>query len=201
MLRSAEPILRVLDPSTYKGALGPLFSYGRERWRVLYGETPCKENSFMVDLQTAVNRSCSDPELLSIYNGVIDHLRNVLGRLMPQPPNNATQARQGSLSGPSTPASTSGQLLPASSPLEAWDIFVWQWDAAKDFIPLLRGAAPYQEAMTIYAHFLIMLKKLDTQWWLEGWAIHIMERVWACLDDEYKPWIQWPIQEIGWVPP
>ncbi|KAH8176536.1 C6 zinc finger protein [Sarocladium implicatum] len=201
MLRSAEPILKVLNPSTYKGALSPLFSYGRERWRVLYGDTRWKDNSLMVDLQAAVNRSCSDPGLLSIYNGVIDHLRNVLGRLMPQVSNKPTQTQEGSLSGPSSPGSISGQTSLPVTPLEAWDIFVWQWDAAKDFIPLLRGDAPHQEAMTIYAHFLIMLKKLDTQWWLEGWAIHIMERVWASLDDEYKLWIQWPIQEIGWVPP
>jgi hypothetical protein len=152
----------------------------------------------MVHLQAAVNRSCTDPGLLSIYNSVIDHLRNALVRLMPHASNGTGQDREDSISNPSSPTSAQQQIAPA---LEAWDIFVWQWDAAKDFIPLLRGSAPHQEAMTIYAHFLVMLKKLENQWWLDGWATHLMERIWNSLDDEYKLWIQWPIQELGWIPP
>jgi hypothetical protein len=199
MLRSAEPILRLLNPETYKGRLTPVFSYGKQRWSVLFGDHSWKDGSLMVDLQAAINQSCTDPELLSIYNSVINRLRNVLSCLMPHTASGTAQDRQGLQSGPSSPASTQQPITTPS--LEAWDIFVWQWTSAKDFIPLLRGPAPHQEAMTIYAHFLVMLEKLENQWWLEGWATYLMERIWESLEDDYKSWVLWPIQELGWVPP
>jgi hypothetical protein len=145
-----------------------------------------------VGLQSVINKSCTEAELLPIYNDVIDQLRRVLSMLV--------------LDNPSPDSDGDTTMSPAKGPqlcpkLEAWDIFVWQWDAAKDFIPLLRGSEPRQEAVVIYAHFVIMLKKLENQWWLEGWARHLMERVWESLDEEHRQWIRWPIEELGWVPP
>ena len=198
MLRSAEPILRILNPVTYKGILSPIFSYGRERWGVINRELQGRDSSLLSDLQSAVNKTCTNPELLLIYNDVIGNLRHVLSYLVPYP-----YGRSGNPDGaaPSPDPSTPRPSYAAAPKLEEWDIFVWQWDSAKDFIPLLRGSDPPQEAMAIYAHFLIMLKKLENQWWLEGWATHMMEMIWASLDEEHRLWIQWPIQEIGWVPP
>lgn len=197
MLRSAEPILRILNPSTYRGILSPLFAYGKERWRVLYDDVRCTDSSLMADLQEFINKSCTEPELVPIYNDVIDHLRNVLSRLGLHTSGRFGQDRQA----PSPASSVPASAPQTASTLEAWDIFVWQWDAAKDLVPLLRGPTPRQEAMIVYAHYLVMFKKLESQWWLEGWAAHIMERIWASLDDEFQIWVQWPIQEIGWVPP
>lgn len=183
MLRSAEPILRVLDPESYNGRLAPLFAFGRGRWRVLYGgdhQRPSGD-SLLMDLESSVNRGCKEPDLLPIYQKVIDNLRRVFSML-----------------------ALDGDTATAHAPkLEAWDIFifVWHWGAAKDFIPLLRGNEPRQEAVAIYAHFLIMLRKLENQWWLEGWARYMMERVWTALDEEHRLWIQWPIEELGWLPP
>lgn len=193
MLRSAEPILRVLDPKSYKGALSPLFAFGRDRWRLIWRGPQPSGSSILVDIQSTINKTCSDPELLLIYNDIIEKLRRVLSMLVLD------------TSGQETPRDSDGDVSMSAgsgiSRLEAWDIFVWQWDAAKDFFPLLRGPGPRQEAVVIYAHFLVMLKKLESQWWLEGWATHIMEKVWASLDDEHRLWIQWPIEELGWVPP
>lgn len=195
MLRDAEPILRVLNPISYSGRLGPLFAFGKGRWRVLNADRRQYGTSLLVELQSAVNKACTEPDLLSIYNDVIEKLRRVLSMLVLDSP--GADSRDGD--GDMTMSPAAGPQLPPK--LEAWDIFVWQWDAAKDFIPLLRGNELRQEAVVIYAHFLIMLKKLENQWWLEGWARHMMERVWTALDEEHRLWIQWPIEELGWVPP
>ena len=193
MLRSAEPILSVLNPASYKGALSPLFAFGRDRWQLVWRGPQPTGSSILVDIQSTINKTCSDPELLFIYNDVIDKLRRVLSMLVLD-----TSPRETPLDGDGDISMSAGSGV---SRLEAWDIFVWQWDAAKDFVPLLRESEPKQEAVVIYAHFLVMLKKLENQWWLEGWATHIMEKVWASLDDEHRLWIQWPIEELGWVPP
>lgn len=197
MLRGAEPILKVLQPVTYKGSLGPLFSFGRGRWRIIYGDGEHRNSgsSLLVDLQAFVNRTCTEPDLLPIYNNVIEQLRRVLSRLVLE--NHSKESPDNDGDTDMTP-STGHSPQPR---LEAWDFFVWQWEAIKDFVPLLRGTEPRQEAVMIYAHVLIMLKKLENQWWLEGWARHMMERVWATLDQEHRMWIQWPIEELGWVPP
>lgn len=193
MLRSAEPILQILDPRSYKGALTPLFAFGRDRWHVIWRKSQAPGTSIMLELQSTINKTCTEPELLYIYNDVIDKLRRILSMLvLDSSPGETARDGDGDTA-----------MAPPSPPprLEAWDIFVWQWDAVKDFLPLLRGSEPKQEALVIYAHFLITLKKLENQWWLEGWANHIMERVWASLDEEHRLWIQWPIEELGWVPP
>lgn len=191
MLRSSEPILQVLNPQNYKGPLGPLFAFGRGRWKIIYGNSHPVDGSLLTDLQSAINKSCTEPAILAIYNDTIERLRRVLSMVF-EVPADGDDGDGHSASG------TTPKYLPK---LEAWDIFVWQWDAAKEFIPLLRETPPQQEAVIIYAHFLIMLKKLEGYWWLEGWAKHMMERVWNCLDEEHRLWIQWPIEELGWVPP
>jgi hypothetical protein len=191
MLRSSEPILQVLNPQNYKGPLGPIFAFGRSRWNIIFGNSHPVDGSLLMDLQSAVNKSCTELAPLAIYNDTIERLRRVLSMVFEIPAGGNDGDGHSALG-------TNPKYLPK---LEAWDIFVWQWDVAKEFIALLRETPPQQEAVTIYAHFLIMLKKLESHWWLEGWAKHMMERVWDCLDEEHRLWIQWPIEELGWVPP
>ena len=123
---------------------------------------------------------------------MIVHLRRALTRLFPSVDEDE---RMGGMPSMGYGGST------ASKPLEAWDIFIWKWSAAGDFLPLLQGPEARQEAVAIFAHFLIMMKKLENQWWIEGWATHLIEKAWAMLDQERRLWIQWPIEELGWVPP
>ncbi|RYP75434.1 hypothetical protein DL769_003828 [Monosporascus sp. CRB-8-3] len=39
------------------------------------------------------------------------------------------------------------------------------------------------------------------QWWMQGWADHLIERSWSMLDEEHRLLIRWPIEEMGWVAP
>jgi hypothetical protein len=79
------------------------------------------------------------------------------------------------------------------------DAFVWVWEVSDDFLPLLEEGT--QEAVAIFAYFSVVLKKLDKQWWLQGWADHIISRASQLLDHRHRIWIQWPVEEIGWVAP
>jgi hypothetical protein len=41
---------------------------------------------------------------------------------------------------------------------------------------------------------------LDSCWWMEGWATHLIAKIYHLLDEEHRLWIRWPIEEIGWIP-
>lgn len=94
-------------------------------------------------------------------------------------------------------ASASGN---APLSLDLSDAFVWLFIVADDFLPLLKpSAGPAQEALAIFAHFCILLKRLDGEWWLQGWGTHLILRCHSLLDDEHRLWIRWPIEEAGIV--
>lgn len=144
------------------------------------------------DLERLVAKTCAEPDLVPIYHAAIGHLRRILGMVIPEATTTADDAV----------SSSEGSRVAQQRPwLDIGDIFVWKWTVASDLLPLLREPAVRQEAVTIFAHFLILLKKLESQWWLDGWAAHLMDLVWAALDQEHRLWIQWPVEELGWVPP
>lgn len=76
---------------------------------------------------------------------------------------------------------------------------MWIYRYTDSFLPYLK--LPTQEALAILAYFCIMVKKVETQWWLQGWANRIMSEIYDRLDEEHRTWIYPAIEEIGWVPP
>ncbi|ROT35918.1 hypothetical protein SODALDRAFT_316163 [Sodiomyces alkalinus F11] len=188
LLRNIEPILCAIDPITYRGPLAPLFAHGahpENQQPVLIRDPRSEETprTLLGDLERLVAKTCTEPDLIPIYHTAIGHLRRILGMVIPCAPNGDWRATQ--------------QLLL----LDVSDVFVWQWTVADDLLPLLKGQKVRQEAVAIFAHFLILIKKLESQWWLEGWTAHLMRLVWTSLDQEHRLWIQWPAEEMGWVPP
>jgi hypothetical protein len=62
----------------------------------------------------------------------------------------------------------------------------------------LQESAP--EALAIFAHFCIMVKKLESHWWAQGWTNRIMSEIHAFLDEEHRTWLFRLMEEIGWLP-
>jgi hypothetical protein len=86
-----------------------------------------------------------------------------------------------------------------SHELDIIDAFVWHFAMAESFMPLLRQGR--QEAVAIFAHSLLIFSTVNSSRWLNGWDTSLLARVWDVLDEEHRLWIQWPIEEIGWMPP
>jgi hypothetical protein len=82
---------------------------------------------------------------------------------------------------------------------EGIDVFVWLYGCINGFFPLVK--ARHQVAWVILAYFCLMLKKAETQWWLQGWADRTMREIHEQLDDEHKRWILRPAEELGWIAP
>ena len=194
-----EPILRMLDPRQYRGVLTPLFDFGRSRMQPFLKATPPRDPSLLMDIQSLIHRNCTDASLVPIYDDMIEQLRRILGLML-------TPARSGSTgSGEGSPGCSQLPQQQAPPPvvthLEAWDLLIWQWTQGKDFLPLLEAVPPPQEALVIFAYCLLVLRKLENKWWIEGWADHLMGRTWALLDDQHRHWVGWATEEMGWIPP
>jgi hypothetical protein len=82
---------------------------------------------------------------------------------------------------------------------EASDLFFWLSGGIDGFLPLVK--ARDQEAWVVLAHFCPLLKKAETQWWLQGWADCIMRKIHQQLDEEHRSWILKPAEDMGWIAP
>ncbi|KAI8961026.1 hypothetical protein F5Y11DRAFT_358003 [Daldinia sp. FL1419] len=76
--------------------------------------------------------------------------------------------------------------------------FMWLFKVHENFVKLLKERD--NEALCVLAFFCVLLQRLDYTWWIEGWGVHLVERIYSVLDEGYRLWIRWPIEEIGWVP-
>lgn len=78
--------------------------------------------------------------------------------------------------------------------MDGADVFIWIYEVLDDFIPLLR--VPTQEALAVFAHFCVLLKRLDFSCWLEGWAEHLMGQIGRLVDAEHRGWIDWAVEQV-----
>lgn len=173
LLQGIMHLHRALNSTTYTGQLKPLVAHGEARWKARWNAShaPQHENSSLLqDLQNRINATIDDASLLSIYNVAIKELRMQL----------------------------SLDLSEAPHRLDLLDAFMWQFTVSDTFLPLLKN--PTQEAAAIFAPFCIILKRFEGHWWLQGWGTVLISKIWRILDSVHRPWIQWAIEEMGWVP-
>lgn len=73
-------------------------------------------------------------------------------------------------------------------------IFTWVSQLGNDFLDALqrRVAVP----LIILAHFLVLMNHINSLWFLQGWAAHVMRGIHQCLDESDHSWIQWPMEEV-----
>lgn len=71
--------------------------------------------------------------------------------------------------------------LPGS---EISDVFQWVFRVSDEYLQLLRKQT--QESLAIMAYFCVVLKRLDNQWWMEGWSSHLIAKVWNLLDEDHR---------------
>ncbi|KAI0401316.1 hypothetical protein F4802DRAFT_580864 [Xylaria palmicola] len=77
-------------------------------------------------------------------------------------------------------------------------VLMWLVKVPDPFIELLKKHD--SEALCVLAFFCVLLRRLEHLWWIEGWAFHLLGRIYSSLDHHYRLWIQWPLEEAGWAP-
>ncbi|KAH7179038.1 uncharacterized protein B0J16DRAFT_402387 [Fusarium flagelliforme] len=77
------------------------------------------------------------------------------------------------------------------------DIFSWVV-MAKDFLKFVEDEE--EEALVVLSYFCVLLHKLPSQWWLDGWVNHLMTRIYSSVGEMYLTFLVWPMEQIGWLP-
>lgn len=90
------------------------------------------------------------------------------------------------------------QLKAQSDDDKVRGIFIWLFKITDEFIALVGQGN--SEALCVLAYFCVLMRRLDFLWWMEGWGLHLIESIYSRLNDSYRCWIRWPIEETGWVP-
>jgi hypothetical protein len=89
---------------------------------------------------------------------------------------------------------------PTSTPTgtaETADVFIWLFRVTDAYLALLRRRT--QPSLAILAFFCPIARRLDGNWWMQGWSDLLMGRIWSALDEEHRLWVQWPVEEMGWL--
>jgi len=78
-------------------------------------------------------------------------------------------------------------------------VFVWVYLLEDDFVRLLQHGKPI--ALVILSYFCILLNSIGPSfWWNRGWMEHLLSEIYSSLNQEYRIWMQRPMEETGWIP-
>lgn len=78
------------------------------------------------------------------------------------------------------------------------DILIWLLSVSDDFLTLLKKRKP--PALVVFAYFCVIMRRLEWAWWMEGWSVHLVSAIYDTMDETHRNWMQWPMEQIGWVP-
>lgn len=73
--------------------------------------------------------------------------------------------------------------------------FVWPIAIPPLYLDLLGSKKP--EAMVILAYYSVLLHKMDREWYMKGWACHLVTTIEASIGKEWQEWLAWPKEVIG----
>lgn len=51
-------------------------------------------------------------------------------------------------------------------------------------------------ALLILAHWAVLLKYMNSAWFMDGWAEHVLSGISTYLHEDYRPWIEWPLKQV-----
>ncbi|KAK7912276.1 hypothetical protein PG985_014757 [Apiospora marii] len=190
LLQGTKALTSSIIESGTDTVLAPLLNHGADRWvaraaaaagrdRDCSGGTPggrSKVHDHLDSIHHLIVLRQPDARLRGIYAHAIEELQKSFAVLDAVDPQGSGGGRRCALT----------------------DAFVWIFEVANEFLPLLRDAT--QEAVAIFAFFTVFLGRGgSSQWCLHGWAEHLIGRCYALLDEEHRSWIQWPLEEMGWA--
>lgn len=170
LLQGTRAFIRILGPRV-EGPVAPLFNHGADRWLAREPDPApgSRVREHLDSMRSLIALRQADADLRNTYLKAIDELGK----------------------------SFSVFDGVGGGECDLTDAFVWVFEVAEDLLPLLRQ--PTQEAVAIFAYFAVLLKRLDRHWWLRGWADHLIAKSYNVLDEEHRLWIQWPLQEVGYI--
>lgn len=206
LLKGTRQFSELLKEDIFGGPLGPIFRHGWRRARILQPDdedrrlVPSQEIEVLHSLWRLVEGSVENDDERRKYRisirALYPHYRMFLADL-----GGVGTEGDGEKSPSSnmTGADIEMEMGMRRGMVELTDAFMWVYRVSDNLLPYLR--VPTQEAVAIFAYFLVLLNRVPDQWWVRGWAEHLISKVYGLLDAEHRLWIRWPIEQLGWLPP
>jgi hypothetical protein len=158
LVKGTSFIIEASEDHLIIGPLGLMFLAGRRRSTIReeFMANNPQTDNPLTKLQERIQENCSDPEHVDTYTHAIDTLRMSFVFIYNQGPRG----------------------------YETGDIFFWVFKVADEYLQLLKMQT--QESLVILAYFCVVLRRLDSQWWMEGWSTHLISKIWNLLDEEHR---------------
>jgi len=79
------------------------------------------------------------------------------------------------------------------------NIGVWLYGCTGGLTTLLGRRNP--PALAIFAHSCVVMNEISSIWVMKDWVSHLLLGIHESLTPRFHPWMHWPMQQIGWIPP
>ena len=181
--RSLKPILEAQSDALRNGILAPIFQVGIQ----IYHETTSQtyENERIAELR-------KDVTMVANQRGTAvedaDQADNTLSTLL--------------TAVDSFSASFSVRYDPVTGMKREHNfhgVGLWLYYLSDEFILLLQQRQP--GALAIMAYFCVLLNDFRPIWMMEGWVDHLLSGIYRMMPEGCRGLLNWPIEEIGWMPP
>ncbi|KAJ5587604.1 uncharacterized protein N7459_003369 [Penicillium hispanicum] len=70
----------------------------------------------------------------------------------------------------------------------------WLYRRPEEFVHALEQKEP--PALAVLASWAVLLKYMESTWFMEGWAGHVLTGISGSLPSEFRSWIEWPLQKV-----
>lgn len=74
-------------------------------------------------------------------------------------------------------------------------VYIWPAQISAEYLGLLKQRDPV--ALVLLAHYCILLKPLESSWYMNGFTKRLLSRIVNQLDQTWHQWLEWPLEEIG----
>lgn len=179
LLRGVRSILESMGyEKVYSGVLEPMRSHGipqhadtsaAKRLNLL----AAKWERPLLELKNFIASSAPSKEAYS-YPGALDNL---------------TRQFKATL-GSDEDGSYNGQVI-------SQNVFRWLYVLQDEFIELLQQKRPH--ALIVVAYFTVLVHVMESNecWFLQGWTNHILSGIYQSVEEDYRAWLQWPMETVG----
>jgi hypothetical protein len=171
LFRGIKPLLEIYSEDIQNGILSSMIQAGISLDSP--DDTQLPEPDQLGRLRVMIDQSSSSQEDSQTLNNAVDNLNILFSPRIGSDGQRATLSMQ--------------------------SVGFWFYRCSYEFAVLLQKRHP--AALTILAHACCALNDLSSNWLMAGWAPHLLAGIWEDLPPRDFPWIRWPIQQIGWIPP
>ncbi|KOS38555.1 hypothetical protein ACN38_g10611 [Penicillium nordicum] len=70
----------------------------------------------------------------------------------------------------------------------------WFYRLPEEMISSLERKEPH--SLVILAYWVVLLKYMDSAWFMDGWAEHMLSGISTYLREDFHQWIEWPLKQV-----